>query len=130
MTEITGRWKLVDSENFEEFMKTLGVGMVMRKLGASSKPIVEITNTGDDWSIKTETALKNTEIKFKLGEEFEEDRLDGARVKTVVTLDDGKLVQKQFGDKEVSIIREVDGESLKVTCTVGAVLCTRRYERC
>ena len=32
---------------------------------------------------------------------------------TVITLEDGKLVQKQSGDKEVTIIREVEGDQMK-----------------
>nr|KAB1091164.1 lipocalin/fatty-acid binding family protein [Acinetobacter baumannii] len=124
-----GKFKLVSSENFDEFMKAQGVGMVMRKLGASSKPTVEITQDGDTWSIKTVTTFKTTEIKFKLGEEFEETRMDGSIVKTVVTLDGNKLVQKQFGDKEVIITRELEGDKLKVVCTVEDIVSTRIYDK-
>ncbi|WP_139162439.1 lipocalin/fatty-acid binding family protein, partial [Acinetobacter baumannii] len=74
-------------------------------------------------------AFKNSEIRFKLGEEFEEKRLDGAVVKTVVNLEGGKLVQKQHGDKEVTITREVDGDTLKVVCESNAVVSTRVYKR-
>lgn len=129
MADLQGKFKLSSSKNFEEFMKALGVGMVMRKLGASSKPTVEITQDGDTWSIKTVTTFKTTEIKFKLGEEFEETRMDGSIVKTVVTLDGNKLVQKQFGDKEVIITRELEGDKLKVVCTVEDIVSTRIYDK-
>ncbi|XP_023236635.1 fatty acid-binding protein-like isoform X1 [Centruroides sculpturatus] len=129
MSALLGKFKLVSSENFDEFMKATGVGMVMRKLGATSKPTVEISQDGDTWSIKTITTFKTSEIKFKLGEEFEETRMDGSVVKTVITLEDNKLIQKQFGDKEVVITRELDGEKLKVICTVDNIVSTRIYDK-
>uniref|UniRef100_A0A1W7RAI2 Fatty acid-binding protein n=1 Tax=Hadrurus spadix TaxID=141984 RepID=A0A1W7RAI2_9SCOR len=129
MSGVTGKFKLISSENFDDFLAACGVGMVMRKLGASSKPVVEISNDGDTWTIKTITTFKTSEIKFKLGEEFQETRLDGSIVKTVVTLDGDKLVQKQFGDKEVVITREIEGDKLKVVCTVDDIVSTRIYDK-
>ncbi|XP_054715080.1 fatty acid-binding protein-like [Uloborus diversus] len=128
MANLVGSFKLVSSENFGEFLKEIGVSMVTRKLAENSKPTVEIKQEGDEFVVKT-IAFKNSEIRFKLGEEFEEKRLDGATVKTVVTLEGGKLVQKQFGDKEVTITREVDGDTLKVVCESGSVVSTRIYKR-
>ena len=52
-----------------------------RKAANAAKPTVEVSINGDDYSIKTISTLKNTEIKFKLDQEFEEDRADGKRVK-------------------------------------------------
>ena len=126
---LAGKFKLISSENFGEFLKEIGISMVTRKLAEQSKPTVEIIEEGgDNYVIKT-YAFKNSEIKFKLGEEFEEKRLDGNTVKTVVTLEGGKLVQKQFGDKECTITRGVDGDSLTVVCKSGDVVSTRIYKR-
>uniref|UniRef100_L7M3Y9 Fatty acid-binding protein n=1 Tax=Rhipicephalus pulchellus TaxID=72859 RepID=L7M3Y9_RHIPC len=122
-----GKWKLHESENFDEFLKALGVGLAWRKLGQTSKPTVEIKVEGDDWSIKTHTMLKTSELKFTLGKEFDEDRMDGSRVKSKVTLEDGKLVQKQSGDKEVTIVREVKDNELHVVCSIDDVVSTRKY---
>ncbi|KAF8794233.1 fatty acid-binding protein-like [Argiope bruennichi] len=128
MAHLVGSYKLVSSENFGEFLKEIGVNLMTRKLAETSKPTVEIKQEGDEFVIKT-IAFKNSEIRFKLGQEFEEKRLDGNTVKTVITLEDGKLVQKQFGDKEVTIVREVDGDTLKVVCTSGSVVSTRLYKK-
>ena len=91
-----------------------GVNFVMRNLAKTSTPTVEITKDGDTFTLKTITAIKNSEIKFELGKEFEENRIDGVKVKTVVVADGNKLVQTQFGDKEVKIVREFNGDELKV----------------
>lgn len=122
-----GKWKLTESNNFDEFLKALGVGLAWRKLGQTSKPTVEIKAEGDDWSIKTHTMLKTTELKFTLGKEFDENRMDGTTVKSLVTLDGNKLVQKQFGDKEVTITREVKDGHLEVTCALEGVTAVRKY---
>ncbi|KAG8199273.1 hypothetical protein JTE90_003696 [Oedothorax gibbosus] len=131
MTELCGKFKLVSSENFDEFMKAMGVNMIMRKAGSFAKPLVEIcSEDGESFSLKTTTTFKTTELKFKLGEEFDETRMDGSNCKTVVTLEDGKLVQKQSGDKEVTIIREVEGDTMKTICKVEDIVSTRVYNRC
>lgn len=85
---------------------------------------------GDVYTIKTSTAIKNSEIKFEIGKEFEESRMDGKTVKSVVTQEGNKLIQTQFGDKEVKIVREFNGDELKTVASVGDVVSTRIYNRC
>lgn len=120
-------------------MNLLGVNFILRKLAKTATPVYEIKQNGEEYSIKSSSAIKTSEIKFKLGEEFEEDRMDGVRVKvsfwklerrsliiiifnyfcvivmqTVIVAEANKLIQTQFGDKEVKIIREFNGDELKV----------------
>jgi hypothetical protein len=56
----------------------------MRKMAATATPTTEISQggpNGDEWTIKTSTTFKTTEIKFKLGEEFDEETADGRKCK-------------------------------------------------
>lgn len=53
----------------------------MRNLAKVQNPTVTISVDGEEITIKTETTFKTTEMKFKLGEEFTEKRLDGLEVK-------------------------------------------------
>jgi len=129
MVDFTGKFKLTSSDNFDEFLKELGVNFVLRNLAKTSTPVVEITKDGETYSLKTLTAIKNSEIKFELGKEFEEARMDGKNVKTVVVADGNKLVQTQYGDKEVKIVREFNGNELKVTASCGPVTSIRIYNR-
>lgn len=55
--------------------------MVMRKVGSTLKPTQQISVDGDVWNIKTISTFKNSEIKFKLNEPFEETTVDGRTVK-------------------------------------------------
>jgi len=126
---VTGKYVLESSENFDEFLKAIGVGFVMRNLAKVQTPTVEITESAGEYSIKTITTFKTSELNFKLDEEFEEERLDGAKVKTKVSRDGNKLVQKQFGETPCDIVREVEGDKLSTVCTVGDVVSTRIYKR-
>jgi len=129
VSALVGKWNLTESENFDEFLKELGVGITWRKLASTSKPTVIITNDGDNWSLKTSTLLKSSEIKFELGKEFTEHRIDGLDVKTVVNAEGDKLVQKQFGDNEVIITRWVENDMLCVKCEIKDVVSTRKYKK-
>lgn len=85
----------------------------MRKLGNSATPVVELTLDGDTYTMTTHTMLKTTTIKFKLGEEFEEERADGAKVKSVITIDGDKMTHIMKGEPQSTIIREFNGDEMK-----------------
>lgn len=50
---------------------------------------------GNTITWKQESTLKNHEMTFTLGQEFDETTPDGRSFKATITLEDGKLVQKQ-----------------------------------
>lgn len=122
------RYKLFSSENFDEFMKALGVGMVTRKMGSSVSPVVELTESNGVYTLKTTSPFKNSEIKFKLGEEFDEETPDGRKVKSVCTLEGDKLIQVQKGEKETTIEREFTPTEMKAIMKVDDIVCTRVYK--
>uniref|UniRef100_A0A8C2SBN6 Lipocalin/cytosolic fatty-acid binding domain-containing protein n=1 Tax=Capra hircus TaxID=9925 RepID=A0A8C2SBN6_CAPHI len=113
-----GTWKSISCENFEEYMKELGVSVAVQNLAGSAKPRIIISADGDKVSIKTESTFKNSEISFKIGEEFDETTIDNRKVKSIVTLDGGSMihVQKWLG-KETTIKRKiVDGKMVVSVC--------------
>lgn len=121
------KYKNTESENFDEYMKALGVGFVLRKIGNSVSPTVELKKDGDKYTLVTSSTFKNTEISFELGKEFDEETLDGRNVKSVITLEGNKLIQKQGGEPPSTIIREFTEKDMVATMTVGNVTCTRKY---
>ncbi|KAI1243475.1 hypothetical protein IHE44_0001098, partial [Lamprotornis superbus] len=120
---LLGKWCLVSSEGFEEYMKELGVGMAMRKMGSMAKPDVYIIKDGDTITIKTESTFKTSQFSFKLGEKFEENTLDGRKTQTLVSLkDDGSLIQEQEWDgKKTTITRKLVDGQLVVECDMNGV---------
>ncbi|XP_006168996.1 fatty acid-binding protein 12 [Tupaia chinensis] len=127
---LQGTWKSISCENFEEYMKELGIRRASRKLGCLAKPTVTISTNGDVITIKTKSIFKNNEISFKLGEEFEETILGDHIAKSMVTLDDDCLIQVQDWDGKKTTVRRklVDGKMV-VESEVNSVTCTRTYER-
>ncbi|KAJ0054808.1 hypothetical protein NL108_005308, partial [Boleophthalmus pectinirostris] len=114
------------------------VGFATRQVGNRTKPnlIVSVDDQGVV-CLKSQSTFKTTEIKFKLNEQFDETTADDRKTKvcylhyrkkknkkkkyllctciilqTVMTLENGKLIQKQTWDgKETSIEREItDGK--------------------
>ncbi|XP_058032468.1 myelin P2 protein-like [Ahaetulla prasina] len=128
--KFVGSWKLISSENFDDYMKELGVGLATRKLGNLAKPKTIISMKGDEVTIRTESTFKNTQITFKLGQEFQETTADGRKTKTVVTLEKGALVQVQkWNGKESTIRRKLIDGRMVVECIMKGALCTRVYEK-
>ncbi|CAB3408943.1 unnamed protein product [Caenorhabditis bovis] len=133
MDQFVGRWKLVHSENFEEYMKEVGVGLITRKAAANLKPLLEFKHEGDVWHANQYSTFKNTTLTFKLGEEFTETTPDGRTFKSIIVFEDGKLVHTQKkikdSDKDSVIVRYMEGNRLITTLTSGNVTSRREYER-
>nr|ACF24766.1 fatty acid binding protein 4 [Bos grunniens] len=125
-----GTWKLVSSENFDDYMKEVGVGFATRKVAGMAKPTLIISLNGDVVTIKSESTFKNTEISFKLGQEFDEVTPDDRKVKSIVNLDEGALVQVQNWDgKSTTIKRKLVDDKIVLECVMNGVTATRVYER-
>ncbi|XP_058899585.1 fatty acid-binding protein 5 [Kogia breviceps] len=128
--QLVGRWCLVESKGFDEYMKEIGVGMALRKMGSVAKPDCIITSDGKNLTIRTESTLKTTQFSCILGEKFEETTADGRKTQTVCNFTDGALVQHQEWDGKESIItRKLEDGKLVVVCVMNNVTCTRIYQK-
>ncbi|XP_018423489.1 PREDICTED: myelin P2 protein-like [Nanorana parkeri] len=128
--ELLGCWELVSSEGFDEYMKGIGVSYATRKAAGFLKPVVTISKNGEKWSIKTVSAFTTTDLSFTINELFDENTADDRKCKTIVTLEDGKLIQLQKWDgKESTITREVKNGQMITICIFGDVKCNRVYQR-
>ncbi|XP_067626084.1 probable fatty acid-binding protein [Eurosta solidaginis] len=121
-------YKLETSENFDEFMKELGVDVFMRNMANSLKPTVELRRDGDTYTFTTISTFKTSVITFQLGKEFDEETLDGRKVKSIMTLDGNKLIEEQKGEKHVTIVREFSDSQLVTTITLNNIRCVRVYK--
>uniref|UniRef100_A0A8D1GVQ8 Lipocalin/cytosolic fatty-acid binding domain-containing protein n=1 Tax=Sus scrofa TaxID=9823 RepID=A0A8D1GVQ8_PIG len=77
-----GTWKLLDSKNFHDYMKSIVVGFATRQVTNMTKPTTIIKVNGDTITIKTQM-------------EFDETTADDRKVKSIVTMDGGKHVHVQ-----------------------------------
>ena len=87
------------------------------------------------WNFKTSTMLKSMELKFKLGEEFDEKSPDGRDVKAVVTLEGDSFVStqtaKKDGEKSTKVTREFKGDEVIQTsqCIGSDLVCTQIFKK-
>ncbi|XP_010950047.1 fatty acid-binding protein 9 [Camelus dromedarius] len=125
-----GTWKLVSSENFEEYLKQLGMSVTDQNLAGLAKPRITISADKEKVNIKTESSFKNFEISFKLGEEFDETTADNRKVKSIVKLDGGSMIHVQkWLDKETTIKRRIVDGKMVVEYTMNNIVSTRIYEK-
>lgn len=121
MTKVLGHWKLFSSDDkWDEYMRTLGINFVLRKVGNSITSYEEIKQDGDDWELNITSTFKNAHLKFKLGEEFDETTLDGRKCKSKFVVEGDDLVHYQNGIKpgevDSKITRNrVDDETMTIT---------------
>ncbi|XP_076827369.1 fatty acid binding protein 4b [Brachyhypopomus gauderio] len=131
MEQFMGKWKLTESDNFDEYMKAVGIGFASRQIANIAKPSL-LFGVGDQGliSMKSMSTFKTFEIKFKLDEEFDEITADDRHAKTTMSLKNGKLIQSQTWDgKTTTIEREIQDGKLMVKCIMGEVVSLRTYER-
>merc|ERR1711936_405179 len=109
----------------------LGVGMVTRKLGNKTSPVVTISEQDGEYTFKQESLVKTSEIKFKIGEEFEELTADGRKVMSTMTLTSPNVMVHEMkgtnGGKDSTCIREFLGDTMVATCKVEDIETVRTY---
>lgn len=64
-------------------------------MGAAVSPVVELTKNGDEYRLTSSSTFKDVEIKFKLGQEFDQETADGRKVKATITADGPTLHEIQ-----------------------------------
>ncbi|CAG9559238.1 unnamed protein product [Danaus chrysippus] len=111
------KYKLKSSDNFEEYLKFIEVGLLSRKLVTSLSPVSVLTKNEDgSYSLTMITPIRKVVITFQLGVEFQEDRPDGIkvslsdeRVESFASLNQKQSLQKD-GDDYVLIYDNPDGQ--------------------
>merc|ERR1712226_896413 len=114
MVQMTGTFTRISEEGYENFLKELNVGFMLRKAAMASTPVMTISGSGGNWTMITKTTMKSVELKFRLGEEFEETTTDGRKCTTTVTREKGK-----DGSKDVTAERQFTDDGLTITMTCG-----------
>ncbi|XP_060553513.1 fatty acid-binding protein, liver-like [Ruditapes philippinarum] len=121
MAKLLGYWKLEASdENWDEYMKAMGVNFALRQVGKRVSSYEEIKEVDGEWTLDITSTFKNAHLKFKLGEEFNEKTMDGRDVKSVFNVEDDKLVHYQkstaVGIPDSVITRErIDDDTMTIT---------------
>ncbi|MBX3013926.1 MAG: lipocalin/fatty-acid binding family protein [Caldilineaceae bacterium] len=134
MSFITGTYELLsDTEDptYDKYLKVTGVSDADRESWAMVRPKLEISLSGDQYTIKTLSELKNMEFSFRLGKEFEEVLPDNRMSAiTFVSPKDNQLVQVQkMSGVQAQITREFSADGMTEILTAGGVTAIRKYKR-
>ncbi|KAI6213321.1 Fatty acid-binding protein-like protein 6 [Aphelenchoides besseyi] len=137
--QFVGKWNLLESEGFDEYMKEIGISFLTRKMANNLKPQLDIQVNGDHWKITSTSTFKTTVLEFDLNKPFDETTPDGRTLKvhngvhSTFKFENGKLIQDQKkikdSDKDSVFERYIDGGKLVVTCESNGVKAKRVYQR-
>ncbi|WP_172386956.1 lipocalin/fatty-acid binding family protein [Streptomyces sp. MNP-20] len=128
--ELTSKWEMVSSDNYGEYLKAVGVGMIQRNLAEKAIPTEELTATDGRYKLTISTPLKKTEVSFSLGEPVDTTSFDGRAINVTFVRDGNKLieVQKTRGDA-ATITRDYGETGMTATYTAKGVTATRVFKR-
>ncbi|NXJ83356.1 FABPL protein, partial [Trogon melanurus] len=122
----TGKYELQSQENFEPFMKALGLPDDQIQKGKDIKSISEIVQDGKKFKVTVTTGTKVLHNEFTIGEECEMEMLTGEKVKAVVQMEGNKLIASMKGLKSVT---ELNGDTIVNTLTLGDLTYKRISKR-
>ncbi|KFO32630.1 Fatty acid-binding protein, liver [Fukomys damarensis] len=119
----SGKYQLQSEENFEPFMKAMGIPDDLIQKGKGLKGSTEIVQNGKHFKITMTIGTRVNKHEFTLGEESEMETITGEKVKALVNLDgDNKLVATFKNTKSVT---ELSGDTL--TSMPGALLPSEKH---
>ncbi|KAL3102804.1 hypothetical protein niasHT_021471 [Heterodera trifolii] len=134
--KFVGKWNLESSENFDEFMKEVGVSFLTRKAAGCVKPVLEfaVSNAGGHWRMTSTSTFTTWNCEFDLDKEFEQKTADGRTVKSIFTFENGKLIEKQTkikaDEKDSRYERYIDESGkLIIAMECGSVKAKRVYTK-
>ncbi|NXU18073.1 FABPL protein, partial [Pardalotus punctatus] len=123
----TGKYQLQSQENFEAFMKALGLPEDQIQKGKDIKSISEIVQDGKKFKVTVTAGSKVLKNEFTLGEETEMQLMNGEKVKAIVRMEgNNKLIAELKGMRSVT---ELNGDIITHTITLGDITCKRVSKR-
>ncbi|KGL79360.1 Fatty acid-binding protein, liver [Tinamus guttatus] len=122
-----GKYELQSQENFEPFMKALGLSDEQIQKGKDLKSISEIVQDGKKFKITVTVGSRVLTNEFTVGVESEMEMLTGEKVKSLVQMEgDNTLVVTMKGVKSVTVL---NGDTLTNTMTMGDLTYKRISKR-
>ncbi|NWR36987.1 FABPL protein, partial [Tachuris rubrigastra] len=123
----TGKYELQTQENFEPFMKALGLPDEQIQKGKDLKSTTEIVQNGKKFKVTVTTGSKVLTNEFTIGEECEFEMLTGEKAKALVQMEgNNKLIANVKGMKSIT---ELNGDTITHTMMMGDLTCKRISKR-
>ena len=123
----SGKYQLQSQENFETFMKAIGLPDNLIEKGKDITGVTEIVQNGKHFKLTITTGSKVIQNEFTLGEECELETMTGKKIKTVVKMEgENKLVTTL---KDITFTIELNGDIITHTMTLGDIAFKRISKR-
>ncbi|XP_004642838.1 fatty acid-binding protein, liver [Octodon degus] len=123
----SGKYQVQSQENFEPFMKAIGLPEDLIQKGKDLKGVSEIVQNGNHFKLTITTGSKVMTNEFTLGEECEIETMTGEKVKAVVNLEGNNKLVTTF--KNIKSVTELNGDTLTSTLTLGDIVFKRISKR-
>ncbi|XP_063813256.1 fatty acid-binding protein, liver-like [Pseudophryne corroboree] len=122
----TGNWHVYSQENYENFLRAVGLPEDIIKIAKDVNPVIEIQQNGNDFVVTSKTPKHSQSNSFTAGKESEITGFGGKKIKVTVNVEGGKLICKS--DK-FTHIQEVTGDEMVETITAGSATLIRKSKR-
>merc|ERR1712183_23657 len=109
-----GKFVVESKENYDAFMKGVGVPDEYINMSRDVKVITDISKSGNNLVVQRIRPQKTTSNTLTIGQECEIDTIKGDKVKITPTIEGGKIVCK---GEIYNLIMEIDGGKLKEVIT-------------
>ncbi|XP_070543736.1 fatty acid-binding protein 2, liver-like [Ptychodera flava] len=117
-----GKWKFDRAENMTEFLLAAGAPPEAAQDAGTLTSMVECSQAGSNYTIKTQTSKGSLDRTFQFGSPFEMEIPGYGQKFTVVASDEGgKLVFKGTGGEGITETREVKGNTMTITVSKPGV---------
>ncbi|KAI1898421.1 hypothetical protein AGOR_G00072160 [Albula goreensis] len=122
----TGKYEVESQENYDEFLKRIGIPDDVIEKGRSFKTVTEVVQNGNEFTWSQIYPNKTMTNKFIIGQECEMETMSGTKFKATVTMEDGKVCVK-FPNYQQMV--EICGDKLIECCTVSGAKGTLTMKR-
>ncbi|XP_008834943.1 fatty acid-binding protein, liver [Nannospalax galili] len=123
----SGKYQVQSQENFEPFMKAIGLPDDLIQKGKDLKGVSEIVHNGKHIKLTITHGSKVIQNEFTLGEECELETMTGEKVKMVVKLEGDNKMVTTF--KNIKSVTEFNGDTITHTMTLGDIVYKRVSKR-
>lgn len=124
------KYKLVEAENFDAYLKSNKVKLFFRKLSQIVRQTIKLYEKDGKYVFETYWPMVSASAVFRPGIPFDEVRIDGVTVRSVIEFKDNTMIYLQRGkEAETTFVMEYSDKQVKCTITCGDIVCKRLYAR-
>lgn len=109
----SGTWNVYAQENYETFLRAVGLPEDVVKVAKDVNPIIEIQQNGNDFVVTSKTPKHSNSNSFTVGKESEITSIGGKKIKVTVNLEGGRLI---CSSDKFSHIQEIKGDEMVEVC--------------